>query len=65
MTKIDKRRAKASPQSRGRSQAKPEQELAEPRKAESPFTKYQGIGNPGILSGRKGIAKWMKELRGR
>lgn len=31
---------------------------------ESPFAKYAGIGNPGIGKGRKGIAKWMRELRG-
>ncbi len=31
---------------------------------ESPFKKYQGIGNPGIGKGRKGIQKWMRELRG-
>ena len=30
----------------------------------SPFAKYAGIGNPGIGKGRKGIAKWMRELRG-
>ena len=31
---------------------------------ESPFAKYAGIGNPGIGKGRKGIQKWMRELRG-
>lgn len=31
---------------------------------ESPFAKYMGIGNPGIGKGRKGIRKWMRELRG-
>ena len=31
---------------------------------ESPFAKYAGIGNPGIGKGRKGIRKWMRELRG-
>jgi AbrB family looped-hinge helix DNA binding protein len=31
----------------------------------SPFEKYMGIGNPGIGKGRKGIQKWMRELRGR
>ena len=30
---------------------------------ESPFTKYMGIGNPGIRKGRKGIQKWLRELR--
>jgi AbrB family looped-hinge helix DNA binding protein len=31
---------------------------------ESPFKKYMGIGNPGIGKGRKGIRKWIRELRG-
>lgn len=31
---------------------------------ESPFAKYKGIGNPGISRGRKGIKKWLRELRG-
>jgi antitoxin PrlF len=31
---------------------------------ESPFAKYMGIGNPGIGRGRKGVQKWMRELRG-
>ena len=31
----------------------------------SPFEKYMGIGNPGIGKGRKGIQKWLRELRGR
>jgi len=30
----------------------------------SPFEKYRGIGTPGIGRGRKGIEKWMRELRG-
>jgi hypothetical protein len=30
----------------------------------SPFEKYQGIGTPGIGSGRKAIQKWLRELRG-
>ena len=30
----------------------------------SPFAKYQGIGTPGIGKGRKGIQKWLRELRG-
>jgi antitoxin PrlF len=33
-------------------------------KKESPFKKYMGIGNPGIGKGKKGIQKWMRELRG-
>jgi AbrB family looped-hinge helix DNA binding protein len=36
-----------------------------PVRAESPFAKYQGIGNPGIGSGRKNINKWLRELRGK
>lgn len=31
---------------------------------ESPFKKYEGIGNPGIGKGRKRIQKWLRELRG-
>jgi antitoxin PrlF len=31
---------------------------------ESPFAKYRGIGTPGIEKGRKGIQKWLRELRG-
>ena len=31
---------------------------------ESPFAKYMGIGNPGIGKGRKGVQKWMRDLRG-
>lgn len=31
---------------------------------ESPFEKYRGIGNPGIGRGRKGIQRWLRELRG-
>lgn len=31
---------------------------------ESPFAKYRGIGTPGIGKGRKGIQKWLRELRG-
>lgn len=36
-----------------------------PVRTESPFAKYRGIGNPGIRSGRKGIARWIREMRGR
>jgi AbrB family looped-hinge helix DNA binding protein len=35
-----------------------------PLRSQSAFSKYRGIGNPGIESGRKGIAQWIKELRG-
>ena len=33
-------------------------------RGESPFAKYRGIGTPGIGTGRKGIQKWMRGLRG-
>ncbi len=33
-------------------------------RTESPFKKYMGIGNRGIGKGRKGIQKWLRELRG-
>jgi AbrB family looped-hinge helix DNA binding protein len=32
---------------------------------ESPFAKYRGIGNPGMGSGRRAIAGWLREMRGR
>ena len=35
-----------------------------PLRRESPFAKYRGIGNPGIKSGRKAIARWLREMRG-
>jgi len=35
-----------------------------PVRSESPFSKYRGIGNPGIRSGRRGLKQWMKEIRG-
>ena len=35
-----------------------------PLRAESPFEKYRGIGNPGIPSGRKAVRRWVRELRG-
>jgi antitoxin PrlF len=28
------------------------------------FSKYRGIGNPGIKSGKKGISQWLREMRG-
>ena len=28
------------------------------------FSKYRGIGNPGISSGRKNINRWLRDLRG-
>jgi AbrB family looped-hinge helix DNA binding protein len=36
-----------------------------PVRAESPFAKYRGIGNPGIPGGRAGINRWIKAMRGR
>jgi hypothetical protein len=33
-------------------------------KRESPFAKYQGIGNPGIPSGRAAVIKFIRDLRG-
>jgi antitoxin PrlF len=35
-----------------------------PVRSQSAFSKYRGIGNPGIGSGRKGIARWLREMRG-
>ena len=35
-----------------------------PVRSKSAFSKYRGIGNPGISPGRQGIAQWIKELRG-
>jgi hypothetical protein len=32
---------------------------------QSAFSKYRGIGNPGIGPGRKNIARWLRKLRGR
>jgi AbrB family looped-hinge helix DNA binding protein len=33
-------------------------------RAESPFEKYRGIGNPGIPPGRKAVRRWVRQLRG-
>jgi len=35
-----------------------------PVRSRSAFSKYRGIGNPGIGSGRKGISRWLREIRG-
>jgi AbrB family looped-hinge helix DNA binding protein len=35
-----------------------------PVRTASPFAKYQGIGNPGIGSGRKAINRWIRKIRG-
>ena len=36
-----------------------------PVRTKSPFAKFKGIGNPEIASGRKGIIRWVREVRGR
>ncbi|HEV2426136.1 MAG TPA: AbrB/MazE/SpoVT family DNA-binding domain-containing protein [Terriglobia bacterium] len=36
-----------------------------PVRARSPFEKYQGIGNPGLPSGRKALRRWFREMRGK
>ena len=33
-------------------------------KTKSAFSKYRGIGNPGVGSGRKNISIWLRRLRG-
>ena len=35
-----------------------------PERKASIFAKYAGIGNPGIGKGRRGVNKWICELRG-
>jgi antitoxin PrlF len=35
-----------------------------PVRSQSTFSKYRGIGNTGIGSGRKSIARWVREIRG-
>jgi AbrB family looped-hinge helix DNA binding protein len=35
-----------------------------PVRSKSAFSKYRGIGNPEIPSGRKSISKWMRGMRG-
>ncbi|MFY9793777.1 MAG: AbrB/MazE/SpoVT family DNA-binding domain-containing protein [Candidatus Sulfotelmatobacter sp.] len=35
-----------------------------PVRSQSAFSKYRGIGNLGIASGRKGISRWLREMRG-
>ena len=35
-----------------------------PVRTRSSFAKYRGIGNPGVASGRKSIARWLRETRG-
>jgi AbrB family looped-hinge helix DNA binding protein len=36
-----------------------------PVRTQSTFSKYRGIGNPAIGAGRKGIARWLREIRGK
>jgi antitoxin PrlF len=35
-----------------------------PVRKKSAFAKYEGVGNPGIGSGKKNINRWLRELRG-
>ena len=35
-----------------------------PVRSRSAFSKYRGIGNPGVPPGRKGIRKWLRGMRG-
>lgn len=35
-----------------------------PVRNQSAFSKYRGIGNPEIPSGRKSITKWLRGMRG-
>jgi antitoxin PrlF len=35
-----------------------------PIRSKSTFSKYRGIGNPEIGTGRKSISRWLRELRG-
>jgi antitoxin PrlF len=35
-----------------------------PVRSQTAFSKYRGIGNPSIGSGRKSIARWVREIRG-
>jgi hypothetical protein len=39
--------------------------VAEPMRTESPFTRYRGIGNPGIDSGKRSLKKRLRESRGK
>jgi antitoxin PrlF len=35
-----------------------------PVRSKSAFSKYRGIGNPKIPSGRKNIRQWLRRMRG-
>jgi len=34
-----------------------------PVRSQSAFSKYRGIGNPEISSGRRGVTKWLRGMR--
>ena len=36
-----------------------------PIRSRSAFSKYRGIGNPEIPSGKKKIGKWLRKMRGK
>jgi AbrB family looped-hinge helix DNA binding protein len=36
-----------------------------PLRRRSSFEKYRGIGFPGVPGGRKGINRWLREMRGK
>jgi AbrB family looped-hinge helix DNA binding protein len=36
-----------------------------PVRNKSAFSKFRGIGNPEIPSGRKNIRRWLREMRGK
>ncbi|MGH9790593.1 MAG: AbrB/MazE/SpoVT family DNA-binding domain-containing protein [Candidatus Acidiferrales bacterium] len=36
-----------------------------PARKVSPFAKFRGAGGPDLPRGRKAIARWLRELRGR
>jgi AbrB family looped-hinge helix DNA binding protein len=36
-----------------------------PVRNKSAFSKFRGIGNPEIPSGRKNISRWLREMRGK
>ncbi len=35
-----------------------------PMRNKSAFSKYRGIGNPGVKSGKQSITRWVREMRG-
>ncbi|HEY6769686.1 MAG TPA: AbrB/MazE/SpoVT family DNA-binding domain-containing protein [Candidatus Sulfotelmatobacter sp.] len=38
--------------------------IVRPVRNYSTFSKYRAIGNPGIDSGKKGVNRWLRALRG-